>query len=168
MKMTKRIICAVLALLCCLGCVVLMSACDEEQGGNGDNNLFYVEYKGVRIELDTSADQVLAALGKAKYEDNLGDCGGIGVQMKYTYSDISVNTLKEEDGEKIHKISFTNDLVSTPKGIYIGSSEQAVLDAYGSATGNEDGRLTYKSGDLELEFSIKDGKVSAINYRRIR
>lgn len=167
MRITKRILCAALALICCFGALFIMSACDEEQGST-NGGIYYVEYKNVKIELDKDAKTVLESLGKAKYEDNLGDCGGIGVQIKYTYGDIAINTLKENDGEKIHKISFMNDLVSTPKGIYIGSTEQAVIDAYGAATSTENGRLTYKSGDLELEFSVKEGKVSGINYRRIR
>ena len=88
--------------------------------------------------------------------------------MKYTYDDITVNTLKEKDGEVIHKIAFVNDLVETPKGLSIGSSEAQVKDAYGEPTSSENGKLLYKSGDLELEFTVKDGSVSAVNYRRIR
>lgn len=167
MKNLKRIVCAALALICCFGAIFVMSACDGEQTSTG-GNWFYVEYKSIRIELDKSADEVLAALGEAKYTENLGDCGGIGVQTKYTYSDISVNTLKEQSGEKIHKISFLNDLVRTPEGIYIGASEQAVRDAYGEPTSFDGSRLTYKRSDLKLEFKIKDAKVSAIDFIRVR
>ncbi len=166
MKRTKRIICALLALICCFGAVVCMTSCGGED--NGNENLFYVNYRNIRIELDQSADNVLTSLGTAKYTDNLGDCGGIGVQMKYTFSDISVNTLKEKDGEKIHKISFISDLVQTPKGIYIGCARQAVLDAYGTPTSDDSEKLVYKSADLKLEFKINGDKVAAIDYVRVR
>ena len=168
MKITKRILCLLMALICSLGTVCCFSACDEEQGDEGAGGLFYVTYRDVKIELNQSADSVLEKLGAPQDEDNLGDCGGIGVQIMYTYSDITVNTLKEKDGEKIHKISFINDLITTPKGIYIGSAQQDVLDAYGEPSSEDGGYLVYKEGDLELEFQIDNGKVSHINYRRIR
>jgi hypothetical protein len=145
-------------------------ACNNgsEENEGASNNPFYVNYKDVKIELNKKAESVLDKLGEPKYSDNLGDCGGIGVQMKYTYDNITLNTLKEKDGEKIHKIGFLNDLVSTPKGITIGSSADDVRAAYGTPSSEENGKLTYKSGDLELEFTVKNGSVSAVNYRRIR
>lgn len=168
----KRILSILLALVCVGVLVCSLCACDGEGSGDenegGASSPFYVNYKNVKIELDKKAESVLEKLGEPKYSDNLGDCGGIGVQMKYTFDDITVNTLKESDGEVIHKIGFLNDLVSTPKGISIGSSEQDVRDAYGNPSSDENGKLTYKSGDLELEFTIKNGSVSAVNYRRIR
>ena len=170
MKINK-LLCMIIALVFCFASVGALSACkgEEEQSENaGASSPFCVVYKGITIQLDKSADNVLEKLGKAKYEDNLGDCGGIGVQMKYTYDDITVNTLKEQGGEVIHKIAFVNDLVETPKGISIGSSEAEVKSAYGEPSSTDGGKLLYKSGDLELEFSIKDGSVSAVNYRRVR
>ena len=138
----KRILSMILAFACCLGLIAVLAACNDSESENeqgSSNSPFYVVYKDVRIELDKKAEDVLDKLGKAKYEDNLGDCGGIGVQMKYTYDDITVNTLKDESGEKIHKISFVSDIVSTPKGISIGSTEDEVRDAYGAPTSSENG-----------------------------
>ena len=168
----KRALCLILALVCCFTMTALLASCnDESEAGGGDqasNNPFYVVYKGVKIELDKSADDVLSKLGEAKYEDNLGDCGGIGVQIKYTYDDITVNTLKEKSGEKIHKISFVNDIAATPKNISIGSTEDEVRDAYGQPSSYDDGRMVYKSGDLKLEFVIESGEVKSVNYVRVR
>ena len=166
----RRILCLMLALLCAVMLVSALVSCngDGEENEGGASNPFYVNYKDTKIGLDKKAESILEKLGEPKYSDNLGDCGGIGVQMKYTYDDITVNTLKEKDGEVIHKIGFLNDLVSTPKDISIGSSEQEVRDAYGTPSSEENGKLTYKSGDLELEFTVKNGSVSAVNYRRIR
>lgn len=171
MKRIKRATSIILAIACCMAVIMMLSSCSQEENGgqNGNNDsLFYVTYKDVRIELNKKADEVLEKLGAPQYEDNLGDCGGIGVQMKYTYGDIAINTLKEEKGEVVHKISFMNDLISTPKGIFIGSDEQDVRDAYGKPSSEENGKLIYKNGDLELEFIIKSGSVSAVNYRRVR
>lgn len=174
MKLKRFLSIIFVAVYCCTLCTGLCSCNEGNEGkdnngvANTSNNPFYAVYKNVRIELDKKADDVIEKLGEAKYKDNLGDCGGIGVQMKYTYDDITVNTLKENDGEFIHKIAFITDVVSTPKGISIGSSESEVKAAYGSPTSSENGKMIYKSNDLELEFAVKDGTVSAVNYRRIR
>lgn len=167
---TKKCLYVLVACLFCFAAVLTLCACDnsEKNGGQTSAIQFYAEFNGVKIELGKKAENVLAKLGDAKYADNLGDCGGIGVQMKYTYDNVAVNTIKEKDGEVIHKIAFLNDLVSTPKGISIGSSEDDVKKAYGEPSSSENGKLTYKSGDLELEFTVKNGNVSAVNYRRLR
>lgn len=162
-----RIICALMALSFALA---LFSACNgeedkKESGASGDP--FSVSYKGITIKLDASAEKVLSSLGEPKATDNLGDCGGIGVQTKYEYADIAVNTLEEKDGEVIHKIELLNDLVATSEGITIGADEDSVRDAYGKPSSESNGKLTYKKGNLELEFTVKGGSVSAINYRRI-
>lgn len=162
-----KFICALMALLCA---AVVFTACnsdDDVKDGENSSSPFSIVYKNVTIKLDADAKNVLSALGEPKSADNLGDCGGIGVQTKYEYDDISVNTLKEKDGEKIHKISLLNDLVSTSRGISIGADEASVREAYGKPSAEENGKLIYKSGNLELEFTLKGGSVSAINYRRI-
>jgi hypothetical protein len=168
----KRYLSLILAVIFCASACVFAASCNnsEEEDGQGQSvaNPFYIVYRDVKIELDKKADDVLAKLGKAKSEDNLGDCGGIGVQMKYTYTDITINTLKEENGEYIHKILFITDLAQTNRGISIGSDEADVRSEYGTPSSEENGKLIYKMSDLELEFTIKDGAVSAVNYRRIR
>ena len=167
----KRFLCLILAMSFCISACLFVCSCnnaEQEDDETSSANPFCVTYNGVKIELDKKADDVLEKLGEAKSEDNLGDCGGIGVQMKYTYADIAINTLKEEKGEMIHKIEFKNDLPKTSKGIYIGSDEADVRSAYGTPNSEENGRLIYKKSDLELEFTIENGEVIAINYRRIR
>ena len=164
----KRFFSLILAIFFCISTCLFVCSCNEKKDEQASSNPFYLTYDGVHIELDKKADNVLEALGKAQSEDNLGDCGGIGVQIKYTYADIAINTLKEEKGEMIHKIEFRNDLPKTSKGIYIGSGEADVRSAYGTPSSEENGKLIYKQSDLELEFAIANGEVSAINYRRIR
>lgn len=164
MKTFKKILCALIALLCIAG---TLCACDNGKNDNKNSNPYGIYYKEMNIVLDESAESVLEKLGEPRYTDNLGDCGGIGVQTKYTYDDIAICTLKEKDGEVIHKISLLNDLVSTSKDITIGANEADVKDEYGTPSVTEDNKLIYKSGNLELEFLLRDGYVTAINYRRI-
>ena len=58
----KRIICTVLALMCCIFSVASLASCNDESENGGEqssNNPFYVVYKDVKIELNKSAEEVL-------------------------------------------------------------------------------------------------------------
>ena len=165
----KKISLIIAAILCCASMIVGLCSCDNsgEKGNDDKVGTFGIVYNDTTIELDKSAAAVLENLGEPKYADDLGDCGGIGVQTKYTYDDITVNTLKEKDGEKIHKISFISDLVETSKGISIGDTADDVKEAYGSSVDEDGEKLICAKGKLRLEFTVKGGAVTAINYLRI-
>ncbi len=56
---------------------------------------------------------------------------------------------------------LVDDAVSTPEGIYIGSTEQQVKDAYGNLDGST---CTVTRGDCKLTLILTDGAVSSIQY----
>ena len=56
--------------------------------------------------------------------------------------------------------------MATSKGISIGASEADVTAKYGQPASTDNGRYVYESGNLNLQFTIKDGKVTAIEYFR--
>ena len=164
----KKILAAIVCIAICFGCVALLSACNgEKMPEEGKSGIYYIEYNGVRIELGKDAKTVIDALGKPKSEKELGDCGGLGAQIKYSYNDIDVYSLKNDDGETIDQISFTSDIAQTPKGIYIGADATSVTEAYGQPTEKKDGDSRYISGNFVLKFKFEDGIVSAIEYIRI-
>lgn len=160
----KRIIAWVLSILCCFALVIGFNSCQQEAKESGD--VFYMEYKGTKIELGAKADSIISALGEAKSVKELGDCGGLGAQVKYTYSDIELYTLKSADGETVDGISFTSDLVSTSKGIFIGDSSDKVTEAYGQPTEQSDSSMIYTEGNMSLKFKLDGGVVSAVDYLR--
>ncbi len=165
--MLKRIFALSLALMLC---VFSFAACNEEkpdeQGNDSNTNIFTFKKGDVTIELGKNATNVLSALGDASNVKELGDCGGLGAQIKYTYSGFDLYTLKSGNEETIDQITFTSDTVQTPKGIYLGVSKDTVLEKYGKATKSDDSEIRYTSGNLTLKFTLKDGKVSEINYIR--
>ena len=160
----KRIIALVLSILCCFALTIGFNSCKQKANESGD--VFYMEYKGTKIELGAKADGVISALGEAKSVKELGDCGGLGAQVKYTYSDIELYTLKSADGESVDGISFTSDLVSTSKGISIGDSSDKVTEVYGQPTEQSSGAMIYTEGNMSLKFKLSNGVVSAIDYLR--
>lgn len=168
MKKNIRFLALVLALLCTL---TIFAACTNEQSDNNKENSsgveYYITYKGTKIELDKKADSVLAALGTPKNTASLGDCGGFGTQTKYVYDDIVVYTLKNDSGETIDQITFSNDIVETEKGICIGDSSSDVIAKYGEPTTKTDSKLEYANGSLYLKFSLENGDVKSINFIRV-
>lgn len=160
-----------LALIVALICVVsVFASCNAETPENKDDAAsveYYVNYKGTKIELDKKADSVLSALGEPKSTASLGDCGGFGLQTRYTYADLVLYTVKNDSGETIDQISLSNDLVETPKGICVGDLSDDVIKAYGEPTAKNDTKIEYEKGSLILKFGLESGAVKSINFIRI-
>ena len=171
--MIKRFFVSLVAILCCLGAIFTFASCEGDDG-NGDKggsnadaaDIFYVKYGDTKISLGAKADAILTALGEAKSVKELGDCAGLGAQVKYTYDNFDIYTLKNDDGETIDEISFTSDIAVTPKGICLGADAKEVTDAYGTPTSQTEKAIIYTKGQNSLKFGLKDGSVTSIDYVR--
>ena len=145
-----------------LACLMLVFfvGCDKEEV----NYSFKSGEVGFSVHHD--ADAVIEKLGDPIDLVETPSCGG-GEEpdREYTYAGFKFNTVNENGLNKIVKIVLTDDSVSTPEGISIGSSRDEVIAAYGeSFTENATGTLTYTDGTTKLMIGIKDGAVSAIHY----
>lgn len=166
--MIKRFLISAIAILCCVCAMLTLSSCNEKQGDDADKTdagIFYVEYGKAKIELGKDAKTALSALGEAKSVKELGDCAGIGAQVKYTYDNFEIYTVKSADSEVIDEISFTSDIVKTPKGICLGDDEAAVVDAYGTPTSKSEKSIIYTQGKSSLIFGLDNGYVKSIDYK---
>lgn len=146
---------ALMMLVCIVGC---------DGGSEAKNYVFNAN--GVEINVGGDANAVVSALGEAQNLVETPSCGG-GAEpdREYTYAGFKFNTVNENGLNKIVKIVLTDDSVSTPEGISIGSSRDEVIAAYGeSFTENASGTLTYTDGSTKLMIGIKNGAVSAIHY----
>lgn len=172
--MMKRFFISLIAILCCACALITFVSCDNDKDtddGNGGNNvdttsIFYVKYGDTKIELGKKAAPILKALGDAKSVKELGDCAGLGAQVKYTYDNFDLYTLKNDEGETIDEISFTSDIAVTPKGICLGATADEVTDAYGKPTSQSEKAIIYTKGKNSLKFGLKNGEVSSIDYVR--
>lgn len=163
----RRILCIAMALLCALGVLGSLASCDN---GNADKNdeadIFEIKYNGESVELGAEADSALSKLGEPASKQNTGNCGGLGETVRYDYSAFWLVVVDYEDGDRIiDRIEFKNDAVETSKGIYIGSSESDVKEAYGEADSVVKSTLVYKGKNKELAIGITDGAVSSIVFR---
>ena len=140
--------------------LVCFVGCDKEEV----NYSFKSGEVGFSVNHD--ADAVIEKLGDPIDLVETPSCGG-GEEpdREYTYAGFKFNTVNENGVNKIVKIVLTDDSVSTPEGISIGDSREAVIEAYGeNFTENASGTLTYTDGSTKLMFGISDGCVSAIHY----
>lgn len=166
MKM-KRALALALALICCLSVAVSFVGCNGGEKESGKDSIYTVNYNGTDIALGADAKGVLKALGTAKDVKELGDCGGLGAQVKYSYNDLDVYTIKNDKGETVDQITFRNDLVATSKGICIGDSSDKVLSAYGEPTSQSDTEIKYVDGKMVLKFKLEGGNVTDIDLIRV-
>lgn len=173
MKIFKIIVSILLVCMCVAFCV----ACDntgstDNAGGDGsqsENNnstvKFYVEYNGTKIELGAKADSVIEALGEPQSKNEIGNCGGLGAQVRYVYPSVEIFVLQSNtDGNIIDQITFRDDIVTTPEGVYIGMTKAEAEDALGDPTEETEKAIIYTSGKYTLKLNITDGKVTDINY----
>ena len=146
---------ACLMLVCFVGC----------DGGEVAKNYVF-SANGVEIKVGGEANAVVSALGEAQNLVETPSCGG-GAEpdREYTYAGFKFNTVNDNGKNVIVKIVLTDDSVSTPEGISIGSSRDEVIASYGeNFTENATGTLIYTDGATKLMLGFTDGSVSAIHY----
>ncbi len=164
MKKFIRAFTLVLALLCTLS----LFACKDESAEteqSSEDARYYVEYNGTRIELGAKADAIIKALGEPQDKKEIGDCGGLGAQVKYSYSSFEVYVLESKtNGNIIDQITLRDDLVSTPEGVCIGQSADAVEKAMGEAASKTDSAIKYENAKYAINIGIKNGAVASIDY----
>ena len=140
--------------------IVCFVGCDKEEV----NYSFKSGEVGFSVHHD--ADAVIGKLGDPIDLVETPSCGG-GAEpdREYTYAGFKFNTVNENGVNKIVKIVLTDDSVSTPEGLSIGSSRDEVIAAYGeNFTENATGTLIYTDGATKLMLGFTEGSVSAIHY----
>lgn len=151
-----------LVVLTTVALIVSMMACDGAQKDAED--ALYVEYKGVKIVMGAEADEIIDALGEPIDCNEMGDCGGLGAQVLYSYPSLDIYVLESKNGNTIDEISFRDDIVTTPDGVYIGMDVDDAKDALGEPDSEDDRQLEYTKGDFSLIVTYSEGLVNGIYY----
>ena len=183
-KMKKLLICVLMALLL-TGCGAKEQADEKkpaEQTGaeqNADTTAgdsasadkavikdgYVFEYNGVEIRPNTDVAPVLQALGEADECFEAKSCAFDGMDKTFFYSGIELTTYPKSDKEDyVSSIYFTDDSVSTKEGIYIGSTLQQLLDAYGENYSGNGQAYTYTKEDTSIMFIVEEDEVTSITY----
>ena len=169
----KRIIALILALISSL----LLVSCgsnknngttettpNENTGKTESKYTFKVENKNdFKVKIDQDMSEVLSALGEPLSYFEAASCAFEGLDKTYTYAGFTILTRPDENKDYVNAIFLTDDSLTTAKGIYIGSSAEEVISAYGE-TEKTDTLISYTDGNTTLNFIMKDGKVVSIEY----
>lgn len=128
----------------------------------GEEALAFV-YQGTTIQPNAPAEPILSALGEPKSYTEEASCAFDGLDKTYFYGSFYLQTYPAEDGDRVFCLWLVDDAVTTPEGIYIGSTEQQVKDAYGEDS-LDGSACTVTRGDCKLTLILTDGVVSSIQY----
>ncbi len=167
MKRINRWLIALLAVACLMSIVACKG--DEPQIG-GDGELYGFLIDGVKIIPGAKASDALTALASQNPAVSAkGSClGGVdGEDVNYVYAGFRIQTFRLKEGdanEEIRWIIFTDDSVKTEEGIAIGSTVEAVKEAYGEPVETTSSTIIYRIGRTELRFETRDGAVIGIAY----
>ena len=122
-------------------------------------------YNGVSIALDSSIDDMIAALGEANDVSSQLSCHGEGEDKTYTYDGFVVNSYPRDGKDYVLEIVINSEGIATSKGIEIGASAADVIAAYGSDYKEIGVYYYYDAGDSKsLQFLIEDDTVTEIDY----
>ena len=167
----KKII-ALLAVLCM---VFSLAACGTPQnteikgttpdvGNPGDPEAYYFTHKGTDIRLNGDMEVILNALGEPKSYTEETSCAFEGLDKTYTYDSFIIQTYPRGDRDYVYMFWFLDDLVKTPEGIRIGSTQAEVDTAYGAEAFNGKNAYVLKLKNYTATIILTDGLVSSIQY----
>lgn len=139
---------------------------------NGNNVSASVEHKGytftwdgLTFGIDEPSDEIIDHLGEPIGYYEAPSCAFEGLDKIYTYNSFVVETYTDEEKiTRISAISLKDDTITTDENIMIGSSKEAVVDAYGEPKTKEDVRYIYEKDNMRLTFIFRDGGVALIEY----
>ena len=123
--------------------------------------------QGVTIHMDQNMAEVLEQLGEPLGIFEAPSCAFDGIDRIFSFPGVQIHTYPDGDLDFVHTISIRDDSVTTMEGIYLGSSWEAVLAAYGSDYEQEFGMFTFTRGRTTLSFFIEDDIVIGITYELI-
>ncbi|MDD4680124.1 MAG: hypothetical protein PHP79_04430 [Clostridia bacterium] len=153
-----------------LASILLAAGCGPGGQAQGDTQKesFVFEYNGVEINLHADAATIIEELGEPMDYFEAESCAFQGLDKTYFYGGFELTTYpKDSDTDCVSVIYFNDDSVSTREGIYIGSPEADVVEAYGDDYTGGGGSYTYTQDEGSIMFVIEDGAVASITYQAI-
>lgn len=124
---------------------------------------YYFEANGTKIHLGDLGEDVLSALGDANSTFTAVSCAFEGEDHMYMYDSYQITISTVDGKDVVTAISITNDMIGTPEGVKIGSTDAQVTEAMGVTT-QESGNYRFTDGNTTVAIVVKDDEVISINY----
>ncbi len=150
--------------------VFLLTGCNiwnvdkPNQNTPSNDKSFVFEVLGTKIELHALADPILEALGDPLDSFEAPSCAFHGIDRVYVYGSFELHTYESDGQDLVSAIIILDDSVTTKEGIYIYSTFDEVIKAYGDKYTRNFDMYTYHLGYSKLNFFIENGKVVSIEY----
>lgn len=125
------------------------------------------EQNGVTIYMNTDVKPVIDALGEPLHYFEAESCAFKGLDKTYTYAGFEITTYPLDGKDYISSVYLMDDTVSTPEGIYIGSTVDDMIAAYGEDYTESSGSYTYVKDESKLQFIVQDDEIISITYLAI-
>gem|GEM_PF-305553 len=111
-----------------------------------------IDGKAYPVRVDSAG--VLQKLGEGYAYEETVSCVYEGYDKSFDYGDIKVSTVPVDGVDVIEMFTVTGGSYATPRGIKVGDTRQAVLEAYGENYTSDDGYyITYTQNGDANEFS---------------
>ncbi|MBP1754260.1 MAG: hypothetical protein H6Q59_658 [Firmicutes bacterium] len=128
---------------------------------------FSFEYQGVKIPMNVDVAPIVEKLGKSVDYFEAASCAFQGLDKIYYYNGFELGTYPNGNKDYVSYVNLLDDSVTTAQGIYLGSTLDEVISAYGSEYTAEGTSYVYRLGDSKLTFIIEEDAVTQITYSAI-
>ena len=160
--MKKLIAILLAALMLCA-----MTACTENEGTPTTTTPTKVEgytftFQG--LDLVPGADFDAAALSIVESFEN-PNCAGEGKFITYLHDGMELTVNTNGDKTVVYSVFITDPNLATNEGLHLGDDLAAVTAAYGEATSEDEGLLTYVKGSTNLIIQLENELVTSIEFR---
>lgn len=128
--------------------------------------VFTFKLNGVEVPMDAPSADLVEKLGAYSYFE-APSCAFQGLDKTYTYGGFTLYTYEVDKVDHVLSVVLTDDSVTTPEGVMIGSSLADVKAAYGENFTVNGGAYVYTMGKSALSFIVENDAVTSIEYKVI-
>ncbi len=125
---------------------------------------YIFDANGVKLAVDMPMSEALKSLPEANSYFEATSCAFEGLDKTYTYPHFEIVTYPKGEKDYISTIYLFDDILSTPEGIYIGSSKADMESVYGTDYTQNGEEYIYTKDGMELRIILKAGNIISITY----
>lgn len=137
---------------------------DDKDNTKNEPSGYSFESNEVSIFMNTDVAPVIDKLGESLHYFEAESCAFKGLDKTYTYSGFEISTYPLDEKDYISAIDIMDDSVNTPEGIYLGSTVDDMVAAYGDDYKESSGAYTYSKDDSKIQFIVAEDEIVAITY----
>ncbi|MBO7274323.1 MAG: hypothetical protein J6V22_05660 [Clostridia bacterium] len=146
--------------------VLSFVACKENDTSEPETKTYTFTSGTTKIAIDADAAPILASLGEWRDYAESTSCAFEGLDKVYIYAGFELQTYPMGEKDYVYMIILQDDTVATEKGIRIGAAKAVVITAYGTPNQESATSLTYNADGMYLQFILRDGVVTSIQYSK--